>query len=240
MRICSHVITNDTGLAPNPFHGYCTSALCTPSHMKAKLEKGDWLIGNSPKQDGNRLVYAMCISDVLDMNTYFHDVRFEKKKPKPEGNRIEQCGDNIYYKQGDGQWRRLPSRFHNECGNFIKDVGKDFTGRPVFVSEIFYYFGDRRVNIPRDLAQVIKDRQGTSWTTGRVVQDFVNWLETNHKLGVLGNPRDMADRRDVSEPMLTSLDPSTARQPLRRQDSNGHQSVPQMLSTTSLRGRGCG
>jgi hypothetical protein len=64
MRLCSHVITDDTGLAPNPFHGYCTSALCTPSHTNAKLKEGDWLIGNSPKKDGNRLVYAMRISEV--------------------------------------------------------------------------------------------------------------------------------------------------------------------------------
>jgi hypothetical protein len=65
MRLCSHVIKHDTGLAPNPFHGYCTSAPCTPSHGKAKLEKGDWLIGNSPSKEGNKLVYAMRISQVL-------------------------------------------------------------------------------------------------------------------------------------------------------------------------------
>src|SRR5437870_2160870 len=77
MRLCSHVVTVDAGLAPNPFHGYCTTAVCTPSHMNLKLEKGDWLIGNSPNEDGNRLVYAMRIADVLSMNQYFHDARFK-------------------------------------------------------------------------------------------------------------------------------------------------------------------
>jgi hypothetical protein len=43
MRLCSHVVTCDSGLAPNPFHGYCTSAVCTPSHMNARLEKCEWL-----------------------------------------------------------------------------------------------------------------------------------------------------------------------------------------------------
>jgi Nucleotide modification associated domain 2 len=124
--------------------------------MKAKLREGDWLTGNSPRTDGNRLVYAMRISEVLCMNTYFHDGRFERKKPKPDGTRTEQCGDNIYYRQGDGQWRRLPSLFHNESAKFIQDVGKEFAGRPVFVSEHFYYFGGRRVAIPPgELARVI-------------------------------------------------------------------------------------
>ena len=40
MRIARHVVTQDTGLAPNPFHGFCTSALCTPSHMDASLQQG--------------------------------------------------------------------------------------------------------------------------------------------------------------------------------------------------------
>ena len=34
MKLYSHIFTADTGLAPNPFHGYCTSALCTPSHSR--------------------------------------------------------------------------------------------------------------------------------------------------------------------------------------------------------------
>jgi hypothetical protein len=60
MRLCSHVVTDDTGFAPNPFHGYCTGAVCTPSHKSAGLKEGDWLIGHSTKKDGHRLVYAMC------------------------------------------------------------------------------------------------------------------------------------------------------------------------------------
>jgi len=90
MKLCSHVIKHDCGLAPNPFHGYCTTALCTPSHMRARLEEGDWLIGVSPRRDGNRLVYAMRISECLSMNEYFHDERFESKKP----NRMELRSNN--------------------------------------------------------------------------------------------------------------------------------------------------
>ncbi len=236
MRLCSHVITSDTGLAPNPFHGYCTSALCTPSHMKAKLQKGDWLIGNSTRKDSNRLVYAMRISEVLCMHTYFHDGRFERKKPKPDGTSTEQCGDNIYYRQG-GQWRRLPSRFHNDSDAFRKDVGRDFTGRPVFVSEHFYYFGGRRVAIPDKLAWVIRDRQGIHYPPGRI-DDFVTWLEAKHEPGILGTPRDMADLAGEAGTMITNCIADGTRQ-ARNQERPDCQ--PKSLSSwvTPYRSRGC-
>jgi hypothetical protein len=203
MRLCSHVITDDTGLAPNPFHGYCTSALCTPSHTNAKLKEGDWLIGNSPKKDGNRLVYAMRISEVLSMDQFFYDDRFERKKPRPYGTPEEQCGDNMYYKSGFDQWRRLPSRFHNHCDNFAHDLGRTFAGHPVFVSEHFYYFGSRRVAIPERLGPVIKDRQGISYTYDHLADEFVSWLEANHKPGILGTPRDMGDHARETGAMIT-------------------------------------
>jgi len=84
MKLCSHIIKNDSGLAPNPFHGYCTTAVCTPSHMRANLKEGDWLVGISPKSDGNQLVYAMRISQRLSMNDYFHDRTIRKQKTEIE------------------------------------------------------------------------------------------------------------------------------------------------------------
>jgi hypothetical protein len=228
MRLCSHVITNDTGLAPNPFHDYCTSAVCTPSHMRAKLQKGDWLIGNSSGKDGNCLVYAMHISQVLDMNTYFHDGRFERKKPKPKGTLTEQCGDNLYYRQGPGEWRRLQSSFHNESASFVRDVGKDLAGRPVFISEHFYYFGGRRLAIPSELAGVIWNRQGIHYTTGRLAGDFVTWLEANHTPGLQGRSRDMVDHAAEMGPMITSLIVD-----------NGVAKSQESLSNVPHRSRGC-
>jgi hypothetical protein len=194
MRLCSHVIKHDTGLAPNPFHGHRTSALCTPSHVNARLEVGDWLVGNSPRKDGNRLVYAMCISEVLSMNRYFHDAGFENKKPKPDGTAIERCGDKMYFQCGANQWKRLPSPFHNGPGDFTKDLGVSPAGHPVFVSNQFYYFGSERVAVPIELEPVIRDRQGIRYVRDRSAEDFVDWLSTNFDLGILGKPRDMESR----------------------------------------------
>jgi len=202
MRICSHVIKTDSGLAPNPFHGYCTTALCTPSHMNARLQPGDWLIGHSPRDDRNRLVYAMHIAEVLTMDDYFHDRRFEAKKPKPKGPTDEQCGDNLYFRDG-GRWKRVPSRFHNSVDAFVKDVGKNLAGRPVFVATDFYYFGSKRIPIPADFEPVIRKVQGIQYTEGPVADAFVAWLRAGHSPGVQGRPRDLADRSQETGPMVT-------------------------------------
>ena len=204
MKLCSYVVTIDAGLAPNPFHGYCTNALCTPSHMNARLEPGDWLMGHSKKDDGNRLVYAMRVSEVLHMDDYFNDRRFQAKKPKPQGSPQEQCGDNFYYRK-NGDWKRLPSRFHNDPRSFVQDVGKNSAGHPVFVAKHFYYFGDMRVAIPERLKRVIRRVQGIQYTEGHLVDDFLLWLEANHSPGVIGRPKDMEDTSEVLGTMITDF-----------------------------------
>ena len=237
MKLYSHVITYDTGLAPNPFHDFCTSALCTPSHKNARLGNGDWLIGNSRKNDGNQLVYAMRVSKTLSMNEYFQDGQFERKKPKPDGAPEEQCGDNIYYQDKDTRWKRLPSRFHNDRNAFLKDVGADLAGRPVFIAEHFYYFGRRRVAIPKELAGVVCGGIGIQ-DKSDLGNDFVTWLEANHKPGVLGTPRDMADHAGETGVMLTGLMPDGTAQTTNHDRGD---CWPKLRSTTETppRGRGC-
>lgn len=197
--------------------------------MNARLKKGDWLIGNSPRGDGNRLVYAMRISDVLGMNQYFHNELFEAKKPKPKGTPIEQCGDNFYYECGNNQWARLPSRFHNSREDFEKDVG-----HPVFVAEHFYYFGRQRVAIPDNLRGVIQDRQGIRYTD-HLADDFVAWLEANHKPGILGIPLDIRDRSAETDRMLIDLSDDSTRQEMDQARSDYRPTSNQ----TQQRHRGC-
>src|SRR4030042_1631710 len=102
MKLYSYVVQKDSGLAPNPFWGYCTLAVCTPNHMGIKAQKGDWIIGTTTVSRGNKLVYAMQISEVLSFANYYTDARFGKKKPIVYGSWRERCGDNIYYKDNHG------------------------------------------------------------------------------------------------------------------------------------------
>src|SRR3569833_2727055 len=41
MKLCSYIVREDTGLAPNPFWGTCTLAVCTPNHQGSRIGVGD-------------------------------------------------------------------------------------------------------------------------------------------------------------------------------------------------------
>jgi hypothetical protein len=189
MKICSYVVKRDTGLAPNPFWGYCSLAVCTPNHQRARLIPGDWLVGNSPVGYGQRLVYAMQIDEVLDFDAYFRDPKFSLKKPKPNGTFKERVGDNFYFRKGD-KWKRLPFALHSDEASFHKDLGKDLRGSPVFVGQHYYYFGDRRIPFPDKFNAIVRRRQGIKYTEGRLAGNFVRWLKQYHRPGLIGRPLD--------------------------------------------------
>lgn len=205
MKLLKYVMTNDTGLAPNPFFGICSLALCTPNHMNAKLEVGDWIVGHSSRQHGRRLIYAMQVTRVLDMPTYFAE--FPKKHPNPFGTREEKVGDNIYNVES-GRWTRLPSSCHNTPEQFRQDQG-----RPVFLAESddrFWYFGGSNdmmtAAFSDEFPQLIKDRQGFSYVRDKeLILKFADWLRSCGRCGLIGQPRDGTS--GVSSEYLLALEP---------------------------------
>lgn len=80
MKLYQYVMTCDTGLAPNPYHGYCTLALCEPQ-IRRTAQVGDWIIGLGSVSAGlgRRLAYAMQVSETLSFEEYWDDPRFECK-----------------------------------------------------------------------------------------------------------------------------------------------------------------
>lgn len=54
-QVLTYTVAVDLGFAPNPFHGWCSLAACTPNHMRARLILGDWIVGHSDVSHGNRL-----------------------------------------------------------------------------------------------------------------------------------------------------------------------------------------
>lgn len=195
MKLYSYVVKIDHGLAPNPFWGYCTVAVCTPNHMGAKAQPGDWIIGTSPNSQGNRLVYAMQVSETLSFENYYADVRFEKKKPVVNGSWREKCGDNMYYKDQQGKWIQHRT-IHHRSPEIIK---KDLKHPVVFVAEDFYYFGDKAITIPVEFQELIWRRQDCkSNHDSKVVDNFLDWLKANSTTGVLGNPKDNDEAKRAS------------------------------------------
>ena len=188
MRLCSYIITNDKGLAPNPFWGYCTLAVCTLNHMGIRAENGDWLMGTTTTYRGNKLIFAMQVSEVLLFNLYYNDIRFEKKKPVMDGTWRQRCGDNMYYQGENGEWKQHRSIYHLDKSTMEKDLKHPF----VFIAEHFYYFGENAVEIPLEYKDLIWRRQGCKCKHATEnVEGFLNWLQTNFSPGIHGKPYDI-------------------------------------------------
>lgn len=207
MKLLKYVMTHDSGLAPNPYFDVCSLALCTPNHMNARLHPGDWVVAHSSSGSGQRLVYAMRLTKVLDMPTYFSS--FPEKRPHPTGSFEQQCGDNLYYRDG-GQWARLPSAEHNTVSSFRADQG-----RQVYLAEgagNYWYFGAASSRPELDgfadlFPWLIKDRQGFSYVRDATrIAAFAEWLNKLGQRGLIGQPRDRAV--STAERYLIGIDPA--------------------------------
>ena len=188
-RLCTYIVPKDTGLAPNPFWGWCTLAVCTPNHQGARLQKGDWIAGFLNAKRHHRFLYAMEIDKRLTMNEYFADPRFEKKKPNLRGDWKERCGDNFYEQRSDGTWKQHRNRFHPG-----EEFRKKDTRYPiVFVASRFWYFGRSCKQAPSQFADLIGGRGIRLNHDPMVSADFMHWVERSFSPGVHDNPNDNPD-----------------------------------------------
>ncbi|MEP6895504.1 MAG: hypothetical protein ABI986_07845 [Chloroflexota bacterium] len=185
--MCSYVVRFDSGLAPNPFLDYCTLAVCTPNHMGIRVKEGDWIIGSTIKRRGNKLLFAMEISEKLEFDNYYIDKRFENKRPVKGSINIKRMGDNMYYKDNSDNWRQHPTDYHDTKHDQIKDLKHPF----VFVGENFYYFGKNAVEFPIRFRELIRTTQGCKSNFSlSTVTSFVKWLSDNFETGIHGEPYD--------------------------------------------------
>ena len=153
MKLYSYIVVHDSGFAPNPFWGYCTLACCKPS-IRRSARRGDWVLGLSQRNKGNKVIFAMEVTeDSLTFARYHNDRRFEDKIPAMSRTEIvHRCGDNIYQPTPSG-YKQLPNPYHSE-----QEKDHDLGGRNVLVSDHFYYLGSESVPLPDDLTELIAGR----------------------------------------------------------------------------------
>src|SRR3989338_5539627 len=151
MRLYSYVVKHDSGFAPNPFWGYCTLACCKP-RIRESAVVGDWIVGTGSAENiGNdKLIYAMKITEKLAFEQYSLDKRFRNKIPTK--GRMEERGDNIFYKDKDGGYV-LRKSLHTE-----KEKKRDLSTDAVLVSDCYFYFGKNGCLIPTEFKAIIKKR----------------------------------------------------------------------------------
>lgn len=157
MRNFSYKIEHDFGLAPNPFGGYCTLAVCKSSIRSNKgLEVGSWIIGTGSKKlkNANKLIYAMQVGEKLTFNEYWNDPRFQYKKPIINGTLVQMYGDNFYHQNEEGKW--IQENSAHSLANGMPNLGhlkRDVGGQYVLISTNFYYFGDQAISVPKEFVR---------------------------------------------------------------------------------------
>lgn len=182
-HLFSYVLDSDTGYAPNKSGGYCTLACCKP-RVRGTARVGDWVMGTMPKRFGvERLSYVMRVNEALSFDEYFSDSRFENKKPDAENPH----GDNMYHKV-KGKFTRLESSHHDE-----KILEHDTKSDRMLIGSLFWYFGGNGPELPsRFVPELVKSGPGHKRIRDTdVVRDFVLWLSSEYRPGILDRPRDI-------------------------------------------------
>jgi hypothetical protein len=157
MTVFSYIVMHDTGFSPNPFFGYCTLACCKPE-IRRKAQAGDWIVGLTPRAQGNKIVYLMRVDEVLDFGRYWSDARFRQKRPRYDKDVRLRCGDNIYEALANGEFRQLPSMHSDGEREHAGNKNHDLGGDNVLISEAFAYFGSKPLTLPPELEFLIVGR----------------------------------------------------------------------------------
>ena len=128
----------------------------------------------------------MWIAEVLPLERYYNDPRFDAKKPVIRGTWRKRCGDNMYFKDDDGEWKRRCSVYHRKKVDMLNDLN----GRNVLIADHFYYFGKNAVEIPPKYNDLLVLRGYKHRHDPETVKGFLNWLKTSFKPGIHGDPHD--------------------------------------------------
>ena len=181
MRLFSYCIPVDDGAAPNPYHGVCTLNICKPV-IRRVAQVGDWVIGVGSKNVhgidySGKIVYAMKVTDKMTMEEYAEHCKSKLSRKIPDIHHKDynrRVGDSIYKFENEKEIL-LPS-VHNKF-----NVKTDLGGENTLLSDHFYYFGDKAIDICDKYKSIIKQGQGhKSNANDYIKQEFVMWLENQH------------------------------------------------------------
>lgn len=218
MNIFSYTMAHDFGLAPNPFGKYCTLAVCKPKiRNNSNMGIGDWVIavGSKNLHTSCHLIYAMKVAEIINMQDYWLDERFQYKKPLMNGSLVQMYGDNIYHHDESKEnpstedWIQEDSAHSFENGKLNKnhrrvDVGH---GQNVLIATEFYYWGENAIPIPKHLLDVCHQGRGMKYNIipMELREKFIKWLQKKYKPGIYGKPTNWRLKYEISK-NYTSLE----------------------------------
>lgn len=206
VRLFSYKMTNDTGFAPNPFHGIITLSCCKPGIRKTK-KVGDWVAGFTSKSliyqynqflkkhglknyrrfNGEELIFLMQVEKKMSFNEFWKDPDFGCKKPNNE-YLIAKTGDNIYSPNPYSYYEYKQIKNPNHDENSIK---RDLSGLYVLASKKFYYFGINSLKLDSSIAPKIPKTQtyyGIRTHDESQSQVFIEYIQAQYSTGMHGHP----------------------------------------------------
>lgn len=188
MTLYSYIVALDAGFAPNPFHEFCTLACCKPG-IRRTAQKGDYVVGLAPKALGNPVVYAMQVLETLDLEDYWYERQFRKKRPDMRAGGISVLGDNIYHRDREGNWQQEWSQHSHANGQQNWDLtSNDVSGENVLIARDFIYWGPDGPPLPGNLEGLVVERGYRSTSNEKLIPDFVEWFEGHNERGRLALP----------------------------------------------------
>lgn len=193
MHLFSYRVEHDFGLAPNPFGGTMSLAVCKGDIRKNKyLQIGDWVVGTGSVSMKNvgRLIYAMKVEEIISFDEYWNDPRFQYKKPILNGTLVQMYGDNFYHTVNGLMVQEPGAHSNPDLEQRVKLYNKDVRGKRVLLSKTFYYFGDNCPLIPAELQTICSPGRPIKYKniTEDQIKSFVSWLESNYSIGIHGDP----------------------------------------------------
>lgn len=197
-RIFRYVVRVDRGGSPNPYHGWCSLAVCKPQ-IRRSARVGDWIIGLRSRAN-DQVVFAMRVDEVVPLGNYWSDPRFRAKRPGRKGP-----PDNFYRTGRDGALARVSNSLHGE-----ELAAQDISGRNALVSWHFWYFGDQSPQLTTELVHLVHSGQGHALHVRRRADDLQRlkvWL-AYWKPGVHGFPIDAARLQRADGVAATCMPPS--------------------------------
>lgn len=177
MRLYSYIVALDTGFSPNPFWGFCTLADCKPT-IRRTANVGNWIVGLTPKSKGNKIVYAMEVREKLPFHEYFNDKRFTRKIPDCTLCTIHKMGDNIYQPLESGGYQQLQSQHSNGVNENLSSKDTDLKGKNVLISNNYYYFGSKAIELPLDLHGLIVTRGHKNKFPEEIISTFLKYISS--------------------------------------------------------------
>jgi hypothetical protein len=194
-ELFTYVVRVDSGLAPNPFWGVCTLAVCTPNRQGSRVRCGDWVAGFLSKRRGHRFLYAMEVDEILGLDAYYRDPRFGAKKPVVSGSWRQRCGDNFYSRGTDGGWIRQRTLHHRDEASMLKDT----RFATVYIGRRFWYLGQSAASLPREFAPLAGGRGTRVNHPPGLADAFRAWVAREFEPGLHGLPHDNTEATPYGE-----------------------------------------